>query len=230
MRAVAVIIVVLGAWAGPLAAQEPASEVDDGRAMFELGRRAYEDRRYDDAVRYFERALEQSGRVELYYNIASAHERNGDREQAIAAFERFIESAPDNDRRHEAEERLRVLREGSTSDHEDEPEPDTTVADGGGSVVGPIVVLALGVAAAGTGALFLGLAGGARSTVEDAPRDTPWVDVEGDASNAETFSLVGAIALGVGGAAMAAGVVWLVASSSSETEVAITPFGVRGAF
>jgi hypothetical protein len=80
--------------------------------------------------------------------------------------------------------------------------------------------------------VLLGLAAGAKSTVEDAPRDTPWVDVEGDASNAETFSLVGAIALGVGAAAMVAGIVWLVAGSGSDDEssVAVTPFGFGGSF
>jgi tetratricopeptide (TPR) repeat protein len=230
MQAIAVLLTVWS-FATPAHAQPAPEEEgsDEGREVFELGRRAYEDRRYDDAIRYFERALALSGRGELHYNIASAYERAGRRDDAIAAFERFVAAAPGSERRREAEERLRVLREGTeseTPEHVEIAEPE------GGSVAGPIVVLGLGVAAAATGAVLLGLAAGAKSTVEDAPRDTPWVDVEGDASNAETFSLVGAIALGVGAAAMVAGIVWLVAGSGSDDEssVAVTPFGFGGSF
>lgn len=56
---------------------EPSSDAVDqeARGLFEAGRAAFSDGRFDDALRYFRESFELSGRVELLYNIGTAADR-----------------------------------------------------------------------------------------------------------------------------------------------------------
>jgi hypothetical protein len=171
-------------------------------------------------VRYFERAHELSGRPQLLFNIGATFERMGERARAIDAFERYLREVPDAHNRSEVEERLHMLRAGL--DARESPPSD------GGPGAAPWIVVGSGAVAAGVGAVFLGLASGAKGRVESAPMGTYWDTVEGDAADASTFSIVGAILLGVGGAALVGGLVWLLVGGDGEAEqgVAIVPGGV----
>lgn len=237
--------------AGEAAADDAAARDQQARAVFELGVRAFEDGRYDEAVGYYGRAFELSGREALTYNLGVANERAGNVEEAIRWLERYLRAEPGTDRRVEVEERLRVLRLAAAQAAEPpspvvpsepaapasapattEPDPRPMPEAGGAGSVMPFVLVGAGGAVLVTGAALLGVAAGARSTVEDADVGTRWSEVEGDADRADTMSLVGGLLLGLGLAVGAAGVVWLVAGGSSRAEVAVGPGGVavRGSF
>lgn len=106
--------------------------------------------------------------------------------------------------------------------------------------VGPFVVGGLGVAAIATGAIFLLAAPKEPSNCEGASTchypvgsDVTY-DIAADASKADahhTFTVAGAITLGVGTAALAAGVLWwLVAGEEPKTGLRLTPLGLDGTF
>lgn len=95
------------------AAQEaPSSSRDaEARALFEAGRVAFGDGRFEDALAHFQRSHELSGRPELLYNIGTTADRLRREAEALEAFEGYLAAVPDAPNRREVEGRLRVLRE-----------------------------------------------------------------------------------------------------------------------
>ncbi len=95
------VIVALGALAGvgQVEAREPnaaASELDV------LGKEAYRDQRYEDAVAAFEGAYEADPLPRFLFNLARCHEKLGDLARASHYFDRYLAGAP------EAQDRERV--------------------------------------------------------------------------------------------------------------------------
>lgn len=83
------IRVVVGA--ALVAAAGPAwGQADEFRAQVDKGMKAYKSRRYDVAVRAFERAFELKREPELVYNVARAYEKSLQTDNAIQAYERFL--------------------------------------------------------------------------------------------------------------------------------------------
>ncbi|MCX7807199.1 MAG: tetratricopeptide repeat protein, partial [Deltaproteobacteria bacterium] len=75
----------------------PADEAKDqeARALFQAGQVAFEDGRFEDALQYFRRSYELSGRPALLYNIGLAADRLRRDEEALSAFERYLAEVPD---------------------------------------------------------------------------------------------------------------------------------------
>ncbi len=138
MRAILTLAFSLWLSTSPLAAQEssaPPAETRDAEArlLFEAGRLAFAEGRFEEAFGHFRRSHELSGRVELFYNIATAADRAGRRVEAIDAYERFLASAEQVDNRPFIESRLTILRrerdelEAARAQREVVPPNDTTV-------------------------------------------------------------------------------------------------------
>ncbi len=87
-----------------------ASRDAEARGLFEAGRAAFTDGRFEDALRYFQQSHELSHRDELLYNIGSAADRLQREQEALAAFEGYVRGVPDAPNRREVEGRIRVLR------------------------------------------------------------------------------------------------------------------------
>jgi tetratricopeptide (TPR) repeat protein len=100
-----------------VAAQGSALDME-ARALFDAGRVAFVDERYDDALGYFQRAHELSGRDELLYNIASALDRLDRDPEALVQYEAFLTAVPDAENRTDVELRVRLLRERLTRDED----------------------------------------------------------------------------------------------------------------
>lgn len=100
---------------------DPARDAE-ARALFEAGRVAFSDGRFEDALQYFTRAYELSGRAVLLYNVGTSQDRLRHEAEAVAAFERYLELAPDAPNRREVEGRLRVLREELEREQAEEAE------------------------------------------------------------------------------------------------------------
>lgn len=88
-----------------------ASHDAEARALFQAGSVAFNDGRFEDALSYFTRSHELSGRPELLYNIGTTQDRLRREPEAVAAFEAYLEAVPSAHNRREVEGRLRVLRE-----------------------------------------------------------------------------------------------------------------------
>ncbi|MGD8316258.1 MAG: hypothetical protein PVH76_00850 [Myxococcales bacterium] len=110
-----------GLWVGALwgamlltGAQAVAQETADdaaAREYFERGRAAFEQADYETALVYFRHAYRLSPRGELQYNIGVAADRLQREEEALAAFEHYLEETPNPTRRAEVRERIAALRQ-----------------------------------------------------------------------------------------------------------------------
>lgn len=83
----------------------------EARALFNAGVAAYDAGRYEDALESFERAYQRSERPVLLYNIGQCYDRLRRDEEAVQAFERYLEAVPGAENRPQVEARLRALRE-----------------------------------------------------------------------------------------------------------------------
>lgn len=204
------------------------------RRIFALGSRAYEEENFPEAANYFEQAFELSGRAELMYNIGIARERDGQREEAVSWFERYLNELPTGVRVDEVRVRLSVLRQALEEERAANVAPESVArsstegsttesvatenASGGGSTIPGWAMVGTGGALVVGGTVLLILAGSSAGTVEDAPQGTPWAEVEGDYDQAGLFSGLGAVGIGVGSALVAGGLVWVVLSEDESGE------------
>lgn len=89
-----------------------ASAQEDARALFTQGQAAYETGDYATAARLWERAYEIDSRPLLQYNLAQAYERLGQLEQAIEAYQIYVDGAETVDQRVQgARARIASLRQ-----------------------------------------------------------------------------------------------------------------------
>jgi hypothetical protein len=77
--------------------------------MFEMGRRAYEDGRYAEALDAFQRVFVLTGHPAMLINIANAHARLGEPRRAAASLEQYLALVPDAPDRLVLEDRISAL-------------------------------------------------------------------------------------------------------------------------
>lgn len=98
--------------ATPAYAQQGGADAE-AKALFQAGRVAFGEGRFDSALNYFRQAYQLSPRPALLYNIGSAADRLRRDAEALAAFEQYLEQVPDAENRAEVEARIKVLREAT---------------------------------------------------------------------------------------------------------------------
>lgn len=248
-------------------AQEPTEAMDvEARALFEAGTTAFDDARYADALEHFRRAYELSRRPGLLYNVGIAADRLRRDADALEAFEAFLAAVPEHPRRRDVEVRVAILREAVAAQRDAEAatgateagsaterdvaattgtttgtvdasaSPDAAPHEGGGpglaAIVGASVLGAVGLAGVITGVVGIAGAGGCVTTAASG------ACVE---ESQPAWAPIG-VYLGVGAAAIAAAIVWIVVDAGSEgegdgarraaLEVGVGPTGlrVRGSF
>lgn len=87
-----------------------ADEQEIARDHYDRGAALYDATRYESALHEFETAYTQEPRPALVFNIARCLDRLGRRTEAAAAYERFIENAPDATSAASARARLDAIR------------------------------------------------------------------------------------------------------------------------
>lgn len=93
----------------PPTADATAARDQDARRLFEAGREAYVDEKYQDALNYFQQSHELSGRPQLLFNVGQAADRLGQSERAAEAFRGYLAAVPDAGNRAEVEARIAEL-------------------------------------------------------------------------------------------------------------------------
>lgn len=113
----------LAAWPGAQAAgaqaapREPTTEqqLEQARAHFERGQRAYAEGDLPQAREAFERADALTPGKELAFNLGRVHERLGDSARAISYYERYLKDAgPKAEDLAEVQRRLSALRQAKS--------------------------------------------------------------------------------------------------------------------
>jgi tetratricopeptide (TPR) repeat protein len=133
------------------------SHDEEARALFEAGRIAFRDGRFEEARGHFLRSYELSGRAELLYNIASADDRLRHDDAALRGFEQYLAEVADAPNRAEVEARIAVLRAAIAANTPAAPS-DGGAATPAATSSGPTVLftwIAAGAALV-TGALAIG--------------------------------------------------------------------------
>jgi tetratricopeptide (TPR) repeat protein len=201
-------------------ASADAETDEEARALYQAGRIAFDQGRFDSALDYFQRSYELSGRPALLFNIGSAADRLRRDEIALEAFERYLEEVPDSPDLASVQARIRVLRAAVAADEaapEPEPEDEPGLTEDPYLEDEPVIDYGLEPApakskrklgwiltSAGAGVAFTGFilfATGQvkRNDIEGAADGTPFSEVEGS-TNADAFTASGAVItlLGIG--------------------------------
>ncbi|KPK17114.1 MAG: hypothetical protein AMJ62_02530 [Myxococcales bacterium SG8_38] len=215
---------------------QTSTEDAAAREYFERGRTAFQEADYEGALVYFRHAYRLSQRSELQYNIGVAADRLQREEEAVEAFERYLEETEQPAREAEVRERIAALRRSieerdatkraleEAAVRYEPAGPKTATVDGAriktSAIAGSTALAAAG--AAGVAAMGIGLARdgscareiGGRCVTEHS--STAWTWVYG----------------GLGVAALAGSAAWLSVSAKRQknahtTRVSITPTGVR---
>jgi tetratricopeptide (TPR) repeat protein len=238
VRSIAVLSLPLAVLLAPRETHAQRENADAALREFEAGAAAYEVGDFEVALGHFRRGYELTPSPAFLYNIATALDRLRRDEEALSAYEEYAERFPDAEDHANVVARVRILREalarreapptveahviapdetpeeGSAGDAAPPDETMTaaphaaplTVDEGPGAA--PFLVASAGGLVAVAGGVFLVLAAMDTSAVENA---TVWADVRDAYDRVPTFQTVGGVLLGVGGAALAAGLVWAIA-------------------
>lgn len=218
----------------PAAAQQTPNDAA-AREYFERGRTAFEQADYEGALVYFRHAYRLSRRGELQYNIGVAADRLQREEEALEAFEHYLEETENPEREDEVRERISALqlsiaeREATERALEEAAIRYQTPTQREGSsdgtristsaIIGSSVLAAAG--AAGVAAMSVALAKNGSCSREVAGRcvtehsATAWTWVYG----------------GIGVAALAGSATWLALNAKRnkekrKTQVSVSPTGV----
>jgi hypothetical protein len=103
---------------------------ESARPMFEMGRRAFEDGRYAEALDAFQRVFVLTGHPAMLINIANSHARLSQPRRAAASLEQFLALVPDAADRLVLEARIAALYEQRDTVALVEAPPSPTPAPG----------------------------------------------------------------------------------------------------
>jgi tetratricopeptide (TPR) repeat protein len=224
----------------PAVAQETADDAA-AREYFERGRVAFEQADYEGALVYFRHAYRLSGRAALQYNIGVAADRLQREQEALEAFEYYLEETENPTREPEVRGRIEALQQSIAEKEATERAleeaairyqtivQEEEVSDGmrvpRSAIIGGTVLAAVGVA--GVAAMSVGLRQNGSCTNEVAGQCTVQ-------SSATAWTYVYG---GLGIAALAGSATWFAiaakrAKERRTTQVSFSPTGlvVSGTF
>jgi tetratricopeptide (TPR) repeat protein len=223
----------------PALTEPPDDQGDDdveARALqlFEESVSLYQQGRFADAVVLLRRAYAMHEEPVLLYNLARALEGEGNYEDAVDAYGRYLETAGEIPDRGAIERKIDTLRESLERQHAAGAERraalrETQPRSGRGPSPLPWIVAGLGAAGVGAGAV-LGLL--AQSAHDDAVEATSQAMTRQEQDRAEGLALGANIAFVVGGLLLAGGLVWAVldlGGGSDEEEAVRLTLGPGGA-
>ena len=78
-------------------------------SLIEAGRAAYDNGKFERALRYFKDAHQLFAHPDLQYRIGLCYEKLGEPEEATAHYKRFLEEVPDAEERGRIEQTIRML-------------------------------------------------------------------------------------------------------------------------
>lgn len=95
---------------GAFAQSDPGRDAE-ARGLFEAGRAAFDQGRYQDALEYFDRSYQLSRRPQLLYNLGQVHDRLRHDDEALQALTQYLKQVPGASNRQEVEHRIQALKQ-----------------------------------------------------------------------------------------------------------------------
>lgn len=220
--------------AGGSADAQNTSNDAAAREQFERGRAAFEATAYEQALAHFRHAYELSQRGQLQYNIGITASRLQRDEEALQAFQNYLEEVESPPREQEVQKRIAALEQAIEEKKEAERELSTVAIryedlTGRNESSGPRIPTSAIIGASVLGAV--GVAGIAVMSVSLAQRGTCLEERDGACVSEKAPSPWTWAYGGVGVAALAGSMTWLVVSSKRAKEKRntawmLTPTGV----
>lgn len=231
--------------------QSRDQRIAQAKKAFHAATRAYQSGDFESALADFRRAYELTGSVDLLYNIATVSDRLRLDEEALEAYEGYLEARPSSADREHVEGRIEVLRAAIEESKRAELDAEIEAREAAmaaaarvkaerpltryvGPGPDPWITIGSGGATLVTGAVLLGLGQRDQKQVESAPPGSSYSTVEEMAERAPRFTKAGVALMGVGGAGILGGIIWQLTGGHEEAipEVSIGPAGisVKGAF
>jgi tetratricopeptide (TPR) repeat protein len=195
------------------AAHAEEDPIERAKVLFEQGGEAYRAGQFAKAIELLEEAHRLSNEPVLLFNLAKAHEGKGDLIAAVDAYERYLRDAKDIPDRKAIEGRVDTLRaqiagnEALRKRAEEERRKREQAERDAEKSPSPVPWVIAGVGAAGltVGGVLAALAQEKEDEVPDSESQLAAADT---IEEGERFALGANVSFAVGGALLAAGVVW----------------------
>ena len=221
------------------------------KQAFAVGTRAYANGEFRTALTSFQRAYELTGSPDLLYNIATVSDRMRRDEQALDAYEGYLEARPKSADREHVESRIDVLRAAIEARRRAELDAEIEARSAAieaaarvkaerpltehvGPGPGPWITIGVGGAAVVAGAVLVGLGQRDQKSVESAVPGSSYAMVEEMADRGPRRTKAGIALMAVGGVGVLGGAIWQLTGGHEEAvpEVSIGPTGisVKGTF
>ncbi len=113
---------LVASWATPALGQ-PATADELARRHFESGEAYLHESDYDNALKAFEKSYDLSSRPVILLSIATVYERLGELGKAIAALEKYLETAADGAHAETVKLRIANLKKRESEHRPEPPEP-----------------------------------------------------------------------------------------------------------
>ena len=250
---VTVSLVGLGSTSAAIAqsASSRDAKIEAAKTAFAAGTRAYAEGDFETALERFRRAYELTGSPDLLYNIATVSDRMRRDQEALEAYEGYLEARPDSVDREHVASRIDVLRAAIQAQRRAELDAEIEARKAAveaaarvkaerpltqyvGPGPGPWITIGVGSASIVSGAVLLGLGQRDQKQVENAPSGSSYSSVQEAAERGPKRTKAGVALLSVGGAAVVGGIIWQLTGGHEEAmpEISIGPTGisVKGRF
>lgn len=90
-------------------ARATGTDDEEARTLFQLGKQAFDEARFERALKYFQDSYDLSHRPELLYNIGAVLDRLRRDREAVAAYREYLDKVPAAYNRNVVEERIRII-------------------------------------------------------------------------------------------------------------------------
>jgi len=239
LRRIVIVTIVLVLSTHLAAAQAPT----EAERLYTEGQTAYDAKRYDEAVKAWERSYELSRLPALVFNIAQAYRLRGSCTKAVETYRKFIALDPKSGERPTAEGLIKEM-EPCADRPAPKPLPKVVVVpvvdpkkrdvvtrdEGRGKRIGGVVFAITGIALVGTGAYFGNRAQTLADEVQAAcVEQCEWAELESKDADGRQAATLQYVFYGAGAAAAVTGGVMYWLGARSRSTPVIAPRGDGGA-
>jgi len=92
-------------------ATQASADDQEARDLFRLGKQAFDEGRFERALKYFKDAYDLSRRAQLQFNIGTVLDRLRRDREAVSAYRSYLTQTPNAANRAPVEERIRLLED-----------------------------------------------------------------------------------------------------------------------
>ena len=220
------------------------ARIAEAKKAFLAATRAYTEGDFETSLAAFRKAHELTDSPDLLYNIATVADRMRHDDEALEAYEGYLEARPSSPDAEHVQGRIDALRLAIEAREMEarqaaieaaariKAERPLTQYVGPGP--GPWITIGAGSATVVSGVILLGLGQGDQKKVESAPPGSSYEEVRELAERGPKRTKAGVALMAVGGAAVVGGIIWQFKGGHEEAipEVSVGPTGIsiRGKF